>query len=236
MKSFIGSFFVAILFLAFICGFHYLLYFFAEQEGSFAVSEVSIKGNNLTERTEILRAAGNIRGANILKIDLFDTAVKVSALEMVEYAVVKKIPPSTIEITVNERAPVAIISDNSRRLIADKDGYRIDIGFVANIPAVTFDFPISVTGNRISEEVALTVLKNLSEFERSYEIDRITIKKEEGTYITFKHTGETIYFLNNKLPSNKYLNYAVSIADTLAEKNMTRRFVTVDEDGGVSPE
>lgn len=227
MKNFFSKLFIVIFFMGLLFGFHYLIYFFVQKQGELKVAKVEIFGNRLISNNKIIDSSGMHKGSDIFEFDLLDIAANISANPIIEYAVVKRLPPNSIEIEVQERKPIAMIADRNTTFVYDKNGNKMDIGFLANTPIITVDFGLRYNNNQITDEVVKSILKNLSNFKRSADINKITIKKKEGVYITLNKTGDTVYYIKNGLASIENLQKIVLIGDKIIEKKLNMKFISI---------
>ncbi len=92
----------------------------------FAVSHVSIVGNHRLSTGEVLALLDGLAGQNILLVRLEQLRARVCGCPWVRDAVVRRVLPSTIEITVTERQPIAIGRIGEDLFLVDERGTVID--------------------------------------------------------------------------------------------------------------
>ncbi|MFO7819707.1 MAG: FtsQ-type POTRA domain-containing protein [Halanaerobacter sp.] len=92
----------------------------------FKVEKVHIRGNELLSDKYILKLCELEEEINIFNVQQEELANRLVDLPQVKGAVVQRNLPREIVIKIQERAPVAVISDNSSYLIIDKEGWILD--------------------------------------------------------------------------------------------------------------
>lgn len=86
----------------------------------FAPKAVTVGGNKIVPRAEILQRAGISMHLNLWLQSPHAIAARVEAIPYVARADVHRVPPATIAIWVTERAPFAILRGNGDEALADK--------------------------------------------------------------------------------------------------------------------
>lgn len=76
----------------------------------FAITQVTVAGNQSITAKEITRTAGIPLGNNIFKVNLKDAAARVEAIPAVKEARLERHLPGRVEILVTERRAVALVS------------------------------------------------------------------------------------------------------------------------------
>lgn len=88
----------------------------------FAIAEVRLEGHRHTADREIFDAIGPFAGGSLIAVDIGRARAAIEALPWVEQAVIERILPDKLSITISERTPSAVWVDSDRRLLVDKTG------------------------------------------------------------------------------------------------------------------
>ena len=89
------------------------------------VSTIVVDGARRVSEGEV-RAAAAFRGQHILALDLDAARAGLRALPWIEDVQLRRVLPSTIEVTVTERAPVGIARVGRRLYLVDGEGVLLD--------------------------------------------------------------------------------------------------------------
>ncbi len=90
------------------------------------VSTIIVDGARWVSEGEVRAAAEPFRGQHIVGLDLAAARTGLRALPWIEDVQLRRVLPSTIEITVTERAPVGIARVGRRLYLVDGDGVLLD--------------------------------------------------------------------------------------------------------------
>jgi cell division protein FtsQ len=90
------------------------------------VNHVTVTGNQRLSNGEVVGLLGGLAGQGILTVDLEQWRRKVLACPWVEDATLRRSLPSTIEVTVTERYPIAIGRFGEELYLVDDRGAVID--------------------------------------------------------------------------------------------------------------
>lgn len=97
------------------------------QAMTYYAKDIEIMGNHLVSKAEILRICGfQTRENNQIKINIDETAEKILALKYVKGVSITTRPPRVLNVTLEERHPVAFIYGRGLNLI-DSEGYLMPI-------------------------------------------------------------------------------------------------------------
>ena len=102
--------------------------------------QVNISGTHYAERRSVLEIFAADRGKSILRVPLDQRRTELEAIPWVESAVVRRVLPNKIAVTVTERTPVAFLREGSNMALVDIHGVILDRPLEG-----IFDFPV-VTG------------------------------------------------------------------------------------------
>lgn len=92
----------------------------------FRVGRVTVRGNVRASTIEIQSLIRDIKGEHILLVDLDDFRRRVTASPWVADATMRRLLPSTIEVRVAERTPIAIARVHERLYLLDEHGVLVD--------------------------------------------------------------------------------------------------------------
>ena len=102
--------------------------------------QVSISGTHFTQRASVLEIFAADRGKSILRVPLDERRSQLESIPWVESAVVRRVLPNKIAVSITERTPVAFLREGSSMALVDSHGVILDRPLEGN-----FDFPV-VTG------------------------------------------------------------------------------------------
>ena len=103
------------------------------------VSDIRVRGTHHLSRGEVLALLEGLQGQHILEADLDQWHARVLGSPWVEQAALRRVLPSTIEVLIRERTPIAIGRLGSDLYLVDDAGVVID-EYGPNYAA--FDLPI----------------------------------------------------------------------------------------------
>jgi cell division protein FtsQ len=90
------------------------------------VAHITVRGNDRLSRGEALTLLADLRGRNILGIELAEWHARLLTSPWVEEAVVRRVLPNTLEVIVRERAPMGIARLGRDLFLVDQHGVVID--------------------------------------------------------------------------------------------------------------
>ncbi|HUX06793.1 MAG TPA: FtsQ-type POTRA domain-containing protein [Acidobacteriota bacterium] len=101
-------------------------YQFLTNPESFKVSEILIEGAEFASHAEIAETVRQLTAGNVLLVDLQQVRAAVEAHPWVREARVRKVLPDTLQITVDERHPTALVILQGEIFLTDGSGILID--------------------------------------------------------------------------------------------------------------
>lgn len=122
-----------------------LAYTLLSRSDFFKASEVTVLGNSIAARQEVLEAGGLNRRINLLALDIEQTESLILGHPWIEEVTVKRRWPSSLEVTVREHKPLALVNLEHEE---ERSLYYMDargILFAPYAPALDLDYPV-VTG------------------------------------------------------------------------------------------
>jgi len=206
----------------------------------FDVAVISVEGNTVVSRDEILVLSGLSTGANLLKISPVRVETSISTQPYIKDVDVSRSFPDTVAIRVSERTPFALISCDERYLVLDEDGFcLIEIGLIAaeswTLPSIRCSSEAAgLSPGDLSEDkgvvAALALIKMLDPFflENILEFDaasaeKLTVINNDGLPVYFGlpedlerkvHNYEELLIKNRERCNAQTLNYVDIRYDT----------------------
>ena len=93
---------------------------------SLQISHMTVRGQSRLSTGEVLALVEGLRGRNILSVHLDEWQQRLLSSPWVESATIRRVLPSTVEITVHERRPVGIGRLGTSMYLIDAQGVIID--------------------------------------------------------------------------------------------------------------
>lgn len=125
----------------------------------FAVAEVQVTGLDAEREQEVRQAAGISPGQNLLFADLAGAGEAVRGLPYVATVDVRRVPPSTLEIAVDAREPVAVLRLEAESWLLDAGGTLVGGGTLPDlVPIDAPDASLPPVGEEIGPSGARTAL------------------------------------------------------------------------------
>lgn len=90
------------------------------------VSRITVRGNERLATGEVLAIVGELRGRNILTVDLDEWRGRLLASPWVEQATLRRMLPSRIDVVIEERRPIGIGRLGRSLYLFDAEGVVID--------------------------------------------------------------------------------------------------------------
>lgn len=233
MKKFWFGALLTLLFCGAVYGLHALIFRLADVQGMLSVKNIRVVGNQTAREKDIIRSSGIQWGEPIFGVDLDRAAANVMRTPPVNYAVVLRLPPDTVEIRVTEKQPAATVADGSKTYVCDGSGYVMDGAQGAGLPLFTVDYKLEVRQGMISDDIVRASLAGLDAYPRKAEVANIVIKKNEGTYLVLRSLPDTLFFIGKRLIDTAYLERVFSIADTIKAKNLSFKYIDVNDTSGI---
>ncbi|MGW5521405.1 cell division protein FtsQ/DivIB [Gordonia sp. NPDC003950] len=87
-----------------------------------SVRGTEISGTRTVPGAQVLAAAAVPSGTPLLQVDTGAAARRIAAIPSVESARVQRSYPSTLEITITERVPVAVVTEGDKLHVLDRSG------------------------------------------------------------------------------------------------------------------
>jgi len=183
----------------------YLLQLQVVQARALHVDRIAVRGNQRLSTGEVLVLLEGLRGQHLLAVDLDRWRRRVMSSPWVEHASLRRVLPSTVEVTLSERQPMAIGRLAADLYLIDAEGHVID---EYGPEYAQFDLPIidglsaspdrdgaavdedrADLANRLLASVGRrpTVLRRLSQVDVSNVRDAVVLLENDTTLV---HLGE----------------------------------------------
>lgn len=135
--------------------------------GLFKLREIVVEGNNHLAKEEIVRTSGLCLGCNLLRMPVHRAVEAISKLPWVREVFIRRVYPHKAEIIVQERSPIAVISDpedENSLLVVGEGGVlvqRVSEGVSATLVVRGADLTGSNPGARLTDRGIIAALEHL---------------------------------------------------------------------------
>jgi cell division protein FtsQ len=96
------------------------------QAHTLQVRDIQVRGNQHLAKGEVLAILEGLRGEHILATDLDVWRQRLLGSPWIEYAALRRLLPSTVEVVIRERHPLALARLGSNLYLIDDEGLVID--------------------------------------------------------------------------------------------------------------
>jgi cell division protein FtsQ len=96
------------------------------QAGALHVDHIAVRGNDRLSTREVVKLLRGLRGQHLLSIDLDEWQRRLLSSPWVGHASLRRVLPSTVEVRIEERQPMAIGRLGADLYLIDADGNVID--------------------------------------------------------------------------------------------------------------
>ena len=163
----------------------FTLYLFV-QSPFFAVKEIAVEGAKTLKTQEVKQLAGIRLGSNIFVLNQAEVVSRLMLHPMVGSVEVVRKLPSTVQINISERQPLALLPDQAGFVVVDCQGrYLTRVGSLVelNLPVITgITLPAEVIpGEAIGNAELVQFLSLLPRFSPALmqEISEVNLSREE---------------------------------------------------------
>ncbi|MFA6419161.1 MAG: FtsQ-type POTRA domain-containing protein [Candidatus Margulisiibacteriota bacterium] len=153
------------------------------------IQEIAVEGTKMLSPQELRDYSGLPLGRNLFFTSFRPAHKKLDRVGVIKKHRIRRLPPATILIVVEERRPIAVLVINNRFTIVDRDGYILN-----NVPALNLqldnitDLPVIsglgteelISAARIAPRLALLI--NETVVELSHLLGSRRINLEIGSY------------------------------------------------------
>lgn len=92
----------------------------------FDIKKIDVRGNMVLKEQDIIKASGLVTGVNIFSVSLNEAEEAVESVGYVESVKIRRVLPSTVEITVVEEVGVAYLAADNGYIIITADGRCVE--------------------------------------------------------------------------------------------------------------
>ncbi|MEE9169445.1 MAG: FtsQ-type POTRA domain-containing protein [bacterium] len=171
------------------------------QSDTFSLESVVVNGNQILQTEDVLNQIEVDSESNITDLNLHEIQSAIEAHPYVKAALVSRRFPSTLQIHIVERKPVAYVSQSDKPLFAtDKEGFLLPLlkgKPLGALPVITGidDFPMPAGGYADSEHV----MKALELLVSNFRVDAAYYQNLSEAHFDAKK-GLVAYFVNGGFP------------------------------------
>lgn len=206
---------------------------------TFNISNIEISnGINVTSE-EILSKVSHVKGVNTLKVNTKSLEKSVEEIPYIRTANVKRVLPSELSVTYEERTPYAIIKYLESYVIMDKYGYVLEIKKENDMKELTIVYGIDADeyipgqvldgGARLKYENTAYLLEAANRVRFEFDITEVNYQDSENVIFSVADTekgmeieveygsiereilGEKMSYLNEVLKKSEYKSGILSI-------------------------
>jgi len=233
VKVLSGVLFVAAVSTALAFGLHY----YARTTPRFAITSLSVEGIRRLSREDVLSLAGAELGENIFSFDAQAAQAQLIRSPWVERAEVRRKLPSTIEISVREHQPAALLVALKKTFLVSEQGQVIkeaSPGDPHDLPVITGISVAELRRDRPAElarvKAALELLDHYDELPlaKNYPAEEVHLEDDGGAVLTVGATGLALAL--GRPPWTGSLHRAVRIVGRTAEQGGTPGMVFLDSE------
>ncbi len=205
IKSFADGVAKTALFLMFVFG-AYHGYRFLTTSTQFAINEVTVKGNRVLSKNQLLQSVSPIAGNNIFRLNLSSLTTELSQHPWVRKVSIERVLPQTLHITIVERTPYARIQmdrifvlDNFGVLMCETRPEFDHLPLISGMPAK----PVKLGGNVVTQSIisGLNTMHYLNHI-KTFQNDPIETLHMVGNHrikLSTRNKGTDIYMDLNML-------------------------------------
>lgn len=180
----------------------------------FAINDTAVLGNSRLDDDHVLQSAGIMEGENIFQISLSEIERSLASLPWIQSAMVKRVLPGRIEITITERKPAFWKLAGEELFYADSAGRTIapvETEKFTSLPLLRTEGPVT---------------KGISELLVIFESAGLPLDPRDSDWVQVRGKGEiTLYFSEPDLSLTVEAGEPAASARLLAKvwKDLERR-------------
>jgi cell division protein FtsQ len=176
---------VAVTLLAVVGGAVWLVYF----SSVLAATTVRVEGVDQLPEQQIIDAAGLPMGEPMMRIDLGAAEQRIEKIPAVQSAEISRDWPTSLDISVTERTPVALVVDASGVRAVDAEGVLFKLrGRKPHLPTLAMDKNTDASALTEAVRVIMAMPRRLSEKVaevRAETMDSITLQLHDGDTVVW---------------------------------------------------
>jgi len=207
-------------------------YAFLTSADFFSVQQINTAGCTVRDKNEIINKAGLRKGENIISMNLAEKSRKLEQDPWIYKAVIKRKLPHTIEIQVEERAPLAVIKLDKCYLIDDyshlfKTAEQNEMKYPLLTGLTKNDFKKNSDASSKVISAALELVKQLQAKNMANGIDT-TIEMDLIFGLTMTNTKNNIKIFMGFGRYGKKITLLTKIIDDLEKRQIPARAINID--------
>jgi len=213
------------------------LHFYARTTPRFAITDLVVEGTRRLSREDVLSAAGAELAQNIFSFDTALAEAKLRKSPWVRRAEVRRRLPGTIEITIGEHQPAALLVVSKKTFLLSEEGLPIK----EVSPADPHDLPL-ITGISSSElerdrraelarvKAGLELFEHYAELPlaKNYPIEELHLEEDGAAVLVVGSAGLSLHL--GRAPWTASLHRATRIVARTGEKGGTPGVVFLDSE------
>lgn len=233
LKVLSGVLFVAAVSGALAFGLHH----YARTTPRFAITDLEVEGTRRLSREDVLATAGVHLGENVFGFDTALAETKLSKSPWVESARVRRKLPGTIEITLREHQPAALLVVLGKTFLVSEEGVpikEVSPGDPHDLPVITGLSAEELRRDRRAEvariKAALDLLDHYAELPlaKNYPPEEVHLEDDGGAVLIVGASGLSLAL--GAPPWTASLHRAVRIVSKAAEQGGTPGVVFLDSE------
>jgi cell division protein FtsQ len=228
-----GVLFVAAVSAALAVGLHH----YARTTPRFAITDLSVEGTRRLSREDVLGTVGARLGENIFTFDTAAARAKLTASPWVRSADVRRRLPGSIEISISEHHPAALLVVSGRSFLVSEEGLPIKEVSPADphdLPLITGISSAELSRDRRAElarvEAALQLLEHYAELPvaKNYPPEEVHLEDDGGAVLVVGQAGLSLFL--GAAPWTASLHRATRIIARTAEEGGVPGVVFLDSE------
>jgi cell division protein FtsQ len=233
LKVLSGVLFVGAVSTALAFGLHH----YARTTPRFAITNLEVEGIRRLSREDVLATAGVHLGENVFGFDTVLAEGKLSQSPWVQSARVRRKLPSTIEITLREHQPAALLVVLGKTFLVSEEGApikEVSSGDPHDLPVITGLSADELRRDRRAEvariKAALDLLDHYAELplDKNYPAEEVHLEDDGGAVLVVGAAGLSLSL--GSPPWTASLHRAVRIVAKAAEQGGTPGVVFLDSE------
>lgn len=213
------------------------LHHYARTTPRFAITNLEVEGIRRLSREDVLEAAGVHLGENVFGFDTVLAEAKLSKSPWVQSARVRRKLPSTVEITLREHQPAALLVVLGKTFLVSEEGApikEVSPGDPHDLPVITGLSADELRRDRRAEvariKAALDLLDHYAELPlaKNYPAEEVHLEDDGGAVLVVGAAGLSLSL--GSPPWTASLHRAVRIVAKAAEQGGTPGVVFLDSE------
>jgi len=206
------------------------LYDYLTTSEAFAIEEVELKGMVRVDPSDVERLLGDLRGQNILLAPLDSYRDRIRAHPRVEHVSFKRVLPSKVVCSVDEREPVALLFTDrfveldASGMVMGEDEYSalLDLPIITGVPGT--DIKIGRVCKIDGVQDALEALRLCKTFGEGFAEEISELRISRGGLLIRPLKDDCVLVLGEEDFANRLKKYFL-LRDTIDERDQTEGLI-----------